>query len=153
MKLNNIKHYEIFSTNTELWSSIGSQDHTVAQRLVIQHPTQSKVNCKDSTGCLGLYPVRSWKSPGMETAQSLWAACSTTWLPSGWKDYAQSEPCFNSCMFLFILLPSTALILLISIRKLLLDLSLLFSKLNKINFLLLRYGLAILVALCWTHSS
>lgn len=33
MELNNIEQHAIFSTNPELWSSMGSQDHTVAQEV------------------------------------------------------------------------------------------------------------------------
>lgn len=62
-------------------------------RPVVQPPACSRVNSEVRPGCSGLHPVRSWKHPAMETAQSPWAGCAAAWLSSWGKSVSSQGKC------------------------------------------------------------
>lgn len=75
-----------------------SQDNRIIQvgGDLRRFPVQLKggeASCKDRWGCSGLYPIKLWNHPGMETAQLLWATWSTAWLPSLWKSFSLNPVC------------------------------------------------------------
>lgn len=55
------------------------------RRFLVQPHAQSRVSDGVWPGYAGLCQDRSWKSLTMETAQPLWAHCSTAWLSSWWE--------------------------------------------------------------------
>lgn len=50
--------------------------HNLGWKWPAQPPAQRRVSIRDQRGCSVLRPVTFWNPPRMETAKSLWAACS-----------------------------------------------------------------------------
>lgn len=80
------------------------------RRSLIQPPAQSRANTKCRSGCLGLCPDRSCKTPRMELPQHLWEAFSTANCPQRencFLIHSLNFPCSNLWSLSVILLTST----------------------------------------------
>lgn len=126
---------------------------------------QNRLSCEVRLGCLGIYPVWTWKLPRMEAILPPWAACSTTWLSSLMSSVSLS---WFYLYLLSLILPSCTtgkglvLSFLVTALNILANCYYAFFSTGWKNFLSLRklslQGkcsclLTSLVALCWTCTS